>query len=151
MKPILPAFLLLAAALFLGACTSVSREVTPTAPVPPTTSTPARPESSKNLRKGMTEAEIRAVWGEPKAVHAGNIERETILVYNFDVLTTQRMVAATVNKWQTVDPISGVPRTVIDPVLSPQQVTVFQSIVLQLIDGKLVSWARKLGEDRSFK
>jgi hypothetical protein len=99
----------------------------------------------------MTEAEIRALWGEPMAVHAGQTERETILVYNFDVITTQRMVAATVNEWQAVDPISGVPRTVIDPVLSPQQVTVFQSIVLQLIDGKLVSWARKLGEDRSFK
>jgi hypothetical protein len=152
MKFIRPILTLLATALLLSACNSVPPKATDATPAPATTAPPsAQPAASKNLRKGMTEAEIRAVWGEPTAVHAGNVERETILVYNFDVLTTQRMVAATVNEWQTVDPVSGVPRTVIDPVLSPQQVTVFQSIVLQLIDGKLVSWARKLGEDRSFK
>lgn len=98
----------------------------------------------------MTEAEIRAVWGAPKAEQVGKEKGETILVYHFDVITTQRMVAATVNKWEAPDPISGVPRTVIDPVLSPQKVTVVQTIVLQLIDGKLVSWARKFGEERSF-
>ena len=99
----------------------------------------------------MTEAEIRALWGDPKSVQVGKEQGEAILVYQFDVLTTQRMVAATVNEWQAPDPISGVPRTVIDPVLSPQQVTVVQTIVLQLIDGKLVSWARKFGEERSIK
>ena len=99
----------------------------------------------------MTEEEIRAVWGKPKAVHAGKEKGETILVYHFDVLTTQRMVAATVNEWQTFDPINNAPRTVIDPVLSPQQVTVVQTIVLQLIDGKLASWARQFGEERSIK
>jgi hypothetical protein len=139
---------LLAIALLLGACTSAPREAAQAAPAPAATTAPK--DNPKNLRKGMTEHEIRAVWGEPKAVHAGQ-EGETILVYQFDVVSTQQMVAATVNEWQTFDPISGVPRTVIDPVLSPQQVTVFQTIVLQLIDGKLVSWARRLGEERSFK
>ena len=138
---------LLTIALFLGACTSAPREAAQAAPAPAATPTPK--ETPKNLRKGMTEADIRAVWGEPKAVHAGK-PGETIMVYQFDVLTTQKMVAATVNEWQTIDPISGVPRTVIDPVLSPQQVTVFQTIVLQLLDGKLASWARKFGEERSF-
>jgi hypothetical protein len=144
---------LLAIALFLGACTSAPRKASQAAPAPVATpvATTAPKDNPKNLRKGMTEHEIRAVWGEPKAVHAGKEAGETILVYQFDVLSTQQMVAATVNEWQTVDPISGVPRTVIDPVLSPQQVTVFQTIVLQLVDGKLVSWARRLGEERSFK
>jgi hypothetical protein len=136
----------LTCALLFAGCSSTPREVTQTQPAPAT----ASPESKQNLRKGMTEAEIRSVWGEPKAVHAGNSAGESILVYNFDVLTTQKMVAATVNEWQAVDPISGIPRTVIDPVLSPQKVTVFQTIVLQLVDGKLVSWARRLGEERSF-
>lgn len=139
---------LLTSALLFASCSSTPREVTQAQPAP--TTGPAREESNKNLRKGMTEAEIRSVWGEPKAVHAGKSEGETILVYNFDVITTQRMVAATVNEWQAIDPISGVPRTVIDPVLSPQQVTVYQTIVLQLVDGKLVSWARRLGEERTF-
>ena len=94
----------------------------------------------------MTESEIRAAWAEPKAVHAGKAQGETILVYQFDALTTQRMVAATVNEWQTSDPIRGVPRTVIYPVLSPQLVTVVQTIVLLIIEGKLVSWARLFGE-----
>lgn len=138
---------LLTIALFLGACTSAPREAAHAAPAP--VATPAPKETPKNLRKGMTEADIRILWGEPKSVHAGK-PGETILVYEFDVMTTQKMVAATVNEWQAIDPISGVPRTVIDPVLSPQQVTVFQTVVLQLLDGKLASWARKLGEERSF-
>lgn len=138
---------LLAIAL-LGACTSAPREAAQAAPASGATTAPK--DNPKNLRKGMTEHDIRSVWGEPKAVHAGKEAGETILVYQFDVLSTQQMVAATVNEWQTIDPISGVPRTVIDPVLSPQQVTVFQTIVLQLVDGKLVSWARRLGEERSF-
>lgn len=150
MKSIRPVLPLLATALLLGACNSVPPKATDATPVPSTAPAPAQSTASKNLRKGMTEAEIRAVWGDPKAVHAGK-PGETIMVYHFDVLTTQQMVAATVNEWQTVDPISGVPRTVIDPVLSPQQVTVYQTIVLQLLDGKLVSWARKLGEERSIK
>jgi hypothetical protein len=140
-------FFLTCALLFAG-CSSTPREVTQTQPA--LTPATARPETKQNLRKGMTETEIRSVWGEPKAVHAGKTASESILVYNFDVLTTQKMVAATVNEWQAVDPISGIPRTVIDPVLSPQKVTVFQTIVLQLVDGKLVSWARRLGEERSF-
>ena len=150
MKSIRPFLPLFASALLLGACNSVPPKATDATPVPSTAPAPAQSTASKNLRKGMTEAEIRAVWGDPKAVHAGK-PGETIMVYHFDVLTTQQMVAATVNEWQTVDPISGVPRTVIDPVLSPQQVTVYQTIVLQLLDGKLVSWARKLGEERSIK
>ena len=140
----------LTCALLLAGCNSTPREVTRTEPTPAPATGPVRPVAKQNLRKGMTEAEIRAAWGEPKATHAGQAENETILVYNFDVLTTQRMVAATVNEWQTIDPINGVARTVIDPVLSPQQVTVYQTIVLQLLDGRLVSWARRLGEERTF-
>lgn len=151
MKSIRPAIPLLATALLLGACNSVPPKATDATPTPSAAPAPAQQASSKNLRKGMSESEIRAVWGEPKAVHVGKKKGETILIYQFDVLTTQRMVAATVNEWQAIDPISGVPRTVIDPVLSPQQVTVVQTIVLQLVDGKLASWARKFGEERSFK
>lgn len=142
-----PLFLVIA--LLFGACTSAPREAAPSTPTPAATTAPK--DNPKNLRKGMTEEEIRAVWGKPKAVHAGKEKGETILVYHFDVLTTQRMVAATVNEWQTFDPINNAPRTVIDPVLSPQQVTVVQTIVLQLIDGKLASWARQFGEERSIK
>lgn len=144
-RPLLP---LLAIALFLGACTTAPREAARSAPAP----APARmqPESSKNLRKGMTELEIRAAWGEPKAVHAGKEEGETILVYHFDVLTTQKMIAATMSEVPSVDPITGEARTVMEPVLTPQKVTVVQTIVLQLKNGALVSWARQLGEERSF-
>lgn len=136
----------LAIALFLGACTSAPREAAQAAPASAAT-TPR--ENPKNLRKGMTEADIRAVWGEPKAVHAGK-EGETILVYHFDVLTTQRMVAAAMTEVPAVDHITGEARTVLEPTLTPQNVTITQTIVLQLLDGRLASWARKLGEERSF-
>lgn len=98
----------------------------------------------------MTEAEIRAAWGEPQSAQPGKEEGETILIYHFDVLTTQRMVAATVAEVTAVDPINGATRTVLEPVLSPQNVTVSQTIVLQLKEGKLASWARRLGEQRAF-
>jgi hypothetical protein len=97
----------------------------------------------------MTEAEIRTVWGEPKAIHADK-EGGTILVYHFDVLTTQRMVAASMTEVPAYDPISGETKSVMEPVLTPQNVTVTQTIVLQLKDGKLTGWARQLGEQRSF-
>jgi len=134
--------------LLLTACSTAPREAT-RAPVPEQTN-PAPAAANRNLRRGMTETEIRTLWGEPLAVHAGKAGNESIFIYGFDVLTTQRMVAATVNVIQAVDPIDGGVRTVIDPVLSPQKVTVTQTIVLQLVDGKLVSWARQLGEQRSF-
>ncbi len=139
--------LLLAIALCLGACTSAPRETVQTAPTP--SAAPAPKDNPKNLRKGMTEADIRAVWGEPKAVH-NDKEGETILVYHFDVLTTQRMVAAAMTEVPAVDMITGEARTVLEPTLTPQNVTITQTIVLQLQDGKLVNWARKLNEERSF-
>jgi hypothetical protein len=142
-RPLLP-FLVIA--LLLGACTSAPREAAQSAPASTATAPKDHP---KNLRKGMTEAEIRTVWGEPKAIHADK-EGGTILVYHFDVLTTQRMVAASMTEVPAYDPISGETKSVMEPVLTPQNVTVTQTIVLQLKDGKLTGWARQLGEQRSF-
>lgn len=132
--------------LLLAACSTPPRDTARASQ--PASAAPA--PANRNLRRGMTETEIRALWGEPLAIHAGKAENERIFVYTFDVLTTQRMVAATVNLVDAVDPIDGGVRTVTDPVLSPQKVTVTQTIVLQLLDGKLASWARRLGEQRSF-
>jgi hypothetical protein len=139
--------LILVTTLLLGACTSAPREAAPSSPAHATTT--ASKDNPKNLRKGMTEAEIRTVWGEPKAIHADK-EGGVILVYHFDLLTTQRMVAASMTEVPTFDPISGETRSVMEPVLAPQNVTVTQTIVLQLKEGKLAGWARQLGEQRSF-
>lgn len=144
-RPTLP---LLVIALLLGACTSAPHEAAQ--PTPARASTTAPKDNPKNLRKGMTEAEIRTVWGEPKAMHVGQGENETILVYQFDLLTTQRMVAASMTEVPAFDPISGETRSAMEPVLTPQNVTVTQTIVLQLKEGRLAGWARQLGEQRSF-
>jgi hypothetical protein len=146
-------YLALLPALLLAGCATTP--ATPKAATRPATaataeSAPATADQSKNLRKGMSASEIRALWGEPLATHTGKEPGESILVYYFDVLTTQRMIAATVIERLAVDPISGETRMVTEPVLSPQKVTVTQTIVLQLLDDKLVSWARQLGEERSF-
>jgi len=148
MPPLRSSAPLVLVVLLLAACASTPREAN-RAPKP-VADTPASVPANRNLRRGMTEQEIRSVWGEPIAVHAGKTPGESILVYRFDVLTTQRMVATGVDHIPAVDPVSGVPRTVLDPVFSPQQVTVVQTIVLQLQDGKLASWARQLGEQRRF-
>lgn len=137
----------LVTALLLGACTTAPREAAQTTPARATGTAPQ--DNPKNLRKGMTEAEIRTIWGEPKAIHTDQ-EGGTILVYHFDVLTTQRLVAASMTEVPTFDPISGESRSVMEPVLAPQNVTVTQTIVLQLKEGKLAGWARQLGEQRSF-
>jgi PBP1b-binding outer membrane lipoprotein LpoB len=148
MMPTKTAVTFLTCTLLLAGCSSTPPEVTRAQPTP--TPAPTRAETKPNLRKGMTEADIRTAWGEPRATHAGKEAGETILVYEFDLLTTQQMVAASMIERPAIDPINGADRTVMEPVLAPQNVTVTQTIVLQLKDGKLTSWARQLGEERSF-
>ncbi|MDQ5979405.1 MAG: hypothetical protein QG602_2379 [Verrucomicrobiota bacterium] len=141
--------LLFATTLLFAGCntpTSTSATASPTAPA---ASTPAVKEQSKNLRKGMTEVEIRSIWGAPKSVHTSP-EGDTILVYQFDVLTAQKMVPTDMKEIPTYDPITGAAIVVKEPVFSPQNVTVYQTIVLQLKNGALASWARQLGEQRAF-
>ncbi|HEX2860501.1 MAG TPA: hypothetical protein VHN79_02630, partial [Lacunisphaera sp.] len=65
--------LLAAATLLLSACSTAPRETAQSTPA-------AGTESSKNLRRGMTEDQIRAVWGEPQTIHPGN-EGVKLLVY----------------------------------------------------------------------
>lgn len=138
--------LLLLSTLLLAACSTPPRETAQAKPA----NLAAQPSNKVNLRKGMADPEIRAAWGEPQAVHAGKDKNETILVYHFDVMTTQQMVAAAMTEVPAFDPITGEARTVLEPKLTPQNVTVTQTIVLRLVDGKLVNWARKLGEERKF-
>ncbi|HEX2860850.1 MAG TPA: hypothetical protein VHN79_04390, partial [Lacunisphaera sp.] len=73
-----------------------------------------------------------------------------LLVYQFDVLTTQRMIAASLEEVPAYDPITGEAIRMVDPKLVPQKVTVVQTISLLLRDGQLQSWSRQLGEQRSF-
>jgi hypothetical protein len=140
-------FCLILSSVLIAGCSSAPRETAR----PPEAAAPAsaKKEPSKNLRKGMTEAEIRSVWGDPKIVRPGK-GGETILIYHFDVLTTQRMVASRMTEVPAVDLVTGEARTVMEPSLTPQNVTVTQTIVLQLLDGRLASWARQLGEERRF-
>lgn len=139
---------LLAALSLLTACTSAPREVTGTKPAAPAPAA-AQPAQKPNLRKGMTEMEIRAAWGEPKGVHPGQ-EGETILVYQFDLRSTQRMVATDMVEVPAFDPINGLPIKVAEPTYSPQNITLVQTIALFLRDGALERWSRHLGEQRTF-
>lgn len=137
-----------AAALLLTACTSAPREVSGTKPADPAPAA-AQPAQKPNLRKGMTEMEIRAAWGEPKGVHPGQ-DGETILVYQFDVRSTQRLVATDMVEVPAFDPVNGLPIKVTEPTYSPQNITLVQTIALFLRDGALERWSRHLGEHRSF-
>lgn len=141
--------LLLATTLLFAGCNTPTNTPATSSPTGPATATPAAKEQSKNLRKGMTELEIRAVWGEPKSVQTSP-EGDKILVYQFDVLTAQKMVPTDMKEIPAYDPITGAPIKVMEPTYSPQNVTVYQTIVLQLKNGALASWARQLGEQRAF-
>lgn len=143
------ASLLLATTLLFAGCNTPTEPATQSAPAAPTASAPTAKESPKNLRKGMTEPEIRSVWGEPKSAHTSP-EGDTILVYQFDVLTAQKMVPTDMKEIPAYDPITGAAIQVKEPVYSPQSVVVYQTIVLQLKNGALASWARQLGEQRAF-
>ncbi len=143
---------LLSLPLLLGGCTTPTSAPPATAPAAspgPASETPK--PAAKNLRKGMREDEIRAAWGAPASRQDGKQPGEIILIYHFDVLTTQKMVAATAIEVPVVEPISGQIYNVVEPVLQPTQVTVTQTIVLQLLNGQLASWARRFGEETSFK
>jgi hypothetical protein len=141
--------LLLATTLLFAGCKTPTNTSAAASPSGPATATPAAKEQSKNLRKGMTELEIRAVWGEPKSVQT-SAEGDKILVYQFDVLTAQKMVPTDMKEIPAYDPITGAAIKVMEPTYSPQNVTVYQTIVLQLKNGALASWARQLGEQRAF-
>jgi hypothetical protein len=140
---------LAATTLLFTACTSTPQVATRAAPPAPTRPPAAAPETKPNLRKGMTEAEIRAAWGEPKGVHPGQ-NGETILVYQFDVRTTQRLVATDMVEVPAFDPVNGLPIKVTEPTYSAQNVTLIQTIALFLRDGALERWSRHLGEQRTF-
>jgi PBP1b-binding outer membrane lipoprotein LpoB len=86
---------------------------------------------------------------EPKSVQTSS-EGDKILVYQFDVLTAQKMVPTDMKEIPAYDPVTGAPIKVMEPTYSPQNVTVYQTIVLQLKNGALASWARQLGEQRAF-
>ncbi len=135
---------LLAASLLLAACSTPSQ----TAPIQPPALAPKT--ESKNLRRGMTEAEIRSVWGAPKAIEAGPEANQSILVYEFDVHTSQQLVATNMVEVPAYDPIDGRYRKVMEPVLTPQTTTLYQIIELRLRDGRMESWSRRLGRQRSF-
>jgi hypothetical protein len=141
--------LLLASTLLLAACASAPREAAQPTPAPAPTRTPTAEEKRQNLRKGMTETEIRAAWGEPKAVHPGK-PGETVLIYEFKVLSAQNMVASSMVEVPNYDPINGAYKPVMEPVLAPQNVTVTQTIVLLLVEDRLTGWTRQLGEQRTF-
>ncbi len=141
------ASLLLASLILLAGCSTPTDNSTRTTPA--AAPSPAAKGNSKNLRKGMTEMEIRAAWGDPKSVHT-TPEGDTVFVYQFDVLTAQKMVPTDMKEIPAYDPITGAAIQVKEPVYSPQNVTVYQTIVLQLKDGALASWARRLGEERAF-
>lgn len=143
------ASLLLASTLLFAGCNTPTEPATQAAPAAPTASAPTARENAKNLRKGMTETEIRAVWGEPKSTHTSP-EGDKILVYQFDVLNAQKMVPTDMKEIPAYDPITGAAIKVMEPTYSPQNVTVYQTIVLQLKNGALASWARQLGEQRAF-
>ena len=103
--PRLHALLLSAVLALLSACSSAPRETAGSAPAPSSGQpAPIRP----NLRKGMTELEIRAAWGDPKAVAPGE-DGTTILLYQFDLRTTQRMIATDMVEVPAFDPINGAP------------------------------------------
>lgn len=144
-KPTLCLGTLAVAVLILSGCNSTPRPATPTA----TARTGTASGEKSNLRKGMTEAEIRAAWGEPKGVHPGE-GGETILVYQFDLRTTQRMVPTDMVEVPAFDPVNGLPIKVMEPTYSAQNVTLLQTIALFLRDGRLDRWSRHLGEQRSF-
>ncbi len=140
---------LVSTTLLLAACTTPTSTPAQNAPAKPLAPVATAKDNPKNLRRGMTEMEIRAAWGEPKSVHT-TPEGDKVFVYQFDVLTAQKMVPTDMKEVPAYDPITGAAIKVMEPTYSPQNVTVYQTIVLQLKNGALASWARQLGEQRAF-
>lgn len=105
------------------------------------------------LRKGQSAAEIRAAVGDPAEIKPF-VSTETglsaeVWIYRRDVPGEERQVPIATRPVPAVNPITGLPFTVNEPVYETQAATVVETVELLMVDGQLAQRkGRRQGDSR---
>lgn len=137
-------------AILLPGCASPS--ASPAAQTAGPAAQPTKADPSQSLKKGMTRAEVRQLLGEPadtRPVAAGEGKAE-VWVYRTIVDSRVNMVPTSMREIPYVDPITGVMKTIQEPVYSQEQVSLTEELQLLWYDEWLVEWKRVRKGDRAF-
>lgn len=145
MRRILP--ILVAAGLLAGCNTPATPANPPPAPVPAVNGSLLG--KLAGLKQGMSPDEVVALLGEPKErkpFQSAQAKSAELWIYFGNVVRVEERQAQTGTRdVPYVEPISGVQRTIQEPVYSVETITIVQTLYLALLDGKLVEW--KSGEE----
>ena len=138
------------AALLLASCASTSSSSSQTADSRSAQRT-ANVDPAAQLRQGMLPDQVRSLLGEPRETRPFPSEEGTAEVWIYERKDVAvRPTAATTQEVPYVDPLTGVMRTVQEPVYSQESVSVTRELQLLWFDGKLESWKSDERVDRHF-
>lgn len=105
------------------------------------------------LHKGQTAAEVRAAVGEPAEIKPF-VSTETglsaeVWIYRRNVPGDERQVPIATRPVPAVNPVTGLPFTVNEPVYETQAATVVETVELLMVDGQLAQRkGRRQGDSR---
>lgn len=112
-----------------------------TAPAPDASAEPSL-AAFQALHKGQSAAEIRAAIGDPAEIKPF-VSTDTglsaeVWIYRRNVRGEERQVPITTRPVPAVNPITGLPFTVNEPVYETQAATFVETVELLMADGQLV-------------
>lgn len=138
----------LAAALFVAGCAS------PGASVPTATGAaePVATAVAPELRKGMSGADLKVSWGEPKEVRPFVVDGVTSEVWVFErrIPGKTRQVVVRMQEVPYVDPITGVMRMIQEPVNENETTTVIETTEVLMFSGVVAEWKKSFDSERAF-
>ena len=105
-----------------------------------------------DVRKGMSGAELKKVWGEPKVVRPFVVDGVTSEVWVFErrLPGKTRQVVARMQEVPYVDPITGVMRMIQEPVQENETTTVIEITEVLMFSGVVAEWKKTFDSERAF-
>lgn len=136
-----------ALALLAGCTTPAPSSAQANQPAP--SKAAASDDPAQKLKPGMSPTEVREVMGQPDLIRPmeAPIGTSEVWVFHRDVLSNVGLAITGTREVPYVDPLTGVTRTIHEPVYNQQTVTTRDRLELLWFDGKLVTW--KIVRDRS--
>jgi hypothetical protein len=130
----------------LSLLTGCATQPTSTAPSSaPAITAPDERLPIERLQKGMPAERVTALLGAPSEIkpNSGQGITSEIWIYTRDISGPVRQVAAEMREIPYVDPITGIMRTIQEPVFKNQRTYSTETTELLMIDGHLTAWKQK--------
>lgn len=134
----------LIAAVALAICGLPSLSLAATADTRPAETKSANKAARPTIDVGMTADQVRAIAGEPiriKPLKKEGVSAE-IWVYKFDRLAEVKDIPTSINDVPYIDPITGVERSIPEPVYSQQRIFTVETTELLMVNGALTGAKR---------